>query len=251
MSRVLFVCSGNTCRSPMAARIAQRVFGPTHTVLSAGAETGSGAPAAKNAITALKEIGLDLSKHRSVDVQDLDIASFDVVVIFRPSSGELISIPDAVPMTYLDVADPYGGTLDDYRGVRRLYTDDALRRVLEPNGPTGSHLAGIFIRAAKECEQEVAAFMATKLHITVQKKATLGQLQHTLSKFVTDHDRPDLLAISTELCEVNEVWKKVKHHPDDPPQQAVATALGKIQNVYRLLGEVEQAKRQGKVSSAS
>lgn len=182
----------------MAARIAQRVFGSTHTVLSAGAETGSGAPAAKNAITALKEIGLDVSKHRSVDVQDLDIASFDVVVVFRPSSGELISIPDAVPMTYLDVADPYGGTLDDYRaaarsierGVRRLYTDDALRRVLEPNGPTGSHLAGIFIRAAKECEQEVAAFMATKLHITVQKKATLGQLQHTMSKFVTDHDRP-------------------------------------------------------------
>ena len=195
MSRVLFICSGNTCRSPMAARIAQRVFGSTHTVLSAGAETGSGAPAAKNAIKALEEMGLDLSKHRSVDVQDLDIDSFDVVVIFRPSSGELISIPDAVPMTYLDVADPYGGTLDNYRaaarsierGVRRLYTDDALRRVLEPNGPTGSHLAGIFIRAVKECEQEVATFMATKLHITVPKKATLGQFQKMMNKFATDH----------------------------------------------------------------
>jgi hypothetical protein len=186
-----------------------------------------------------------------LDIQDLDVGSFDLVVIFRPSSAELISIPGTVPATYLDVADPYGGTLEDYRaaarsierGIRRLYTDDALRRALAPNGPTGSHLAGIFIRAGKECEREIAGFMATKLCITVQRKATLGQLQHTMRDFATDHNRPDLLALSTALSEVNEVWKRVKHHPDDPPREAVIMALRQIQNVYSLLAQIEETFR--------
>jgi protein arginine phosphatase len=250
MSQVLFVCSGNTCRSPMAARIAQRVFGPTRIILSAGAETGSEAQAAKNAIAALKEIGLDLSTHSSVDVQDLDLGSFDLIVIFRPSSGEFLSISDSVPVAYLDVADPYGGTLDDYRaaarsierGVRRLYTEDALRRTSAANGPSGSHLAGIFIRAANECEREVAEFTATNLRITVRKKGTLGQLEDAMSKFATHHDRADLLAISTALSEVNEVWKKVKHNPEDPPREAILTALRQTQNVYSLLAEIEEAR---------
>jgi protein-tyrosine-phosphatase len=69
----------------MAAKIAERVFGPSHTIESAGAETSPGGRAARLAITALRELGLDLSKHVTTRLQDLNPASYDQVVVFRPS----------------------------------------------------------------------------------------------------------------------------------------------------------------------
>ncbi|MFQ5992604.1 MAG: low molecular weight phosphatase family protein [Nitrospiraceae bacterium] len=87
MSRLLFLCSGNTCRSPMASGIARRVFGPSHRVMSAGAETGSGEAAAQDAIAAMSELGVDISSHCTVDIADLDLTSFDLIVVFRPVGG--------------------------------------------------------------------------------------------------------------------------------------------------------------------
>ncbi|OLD64750.1 MAG: hypothetical protein AUI47_04420, partial [Acidobacteria bacterium 13_1_40CM_2_68_5] len=49
MSHILFICSGNTCRSPMAAGIARRIFGQSHLIVSAGAGTSGGDGAATNA----------------------------------------------------------------------------------------------------------------------------------------------------------------------------------------------------------
>jgi protein-tyrosine-phosphatase len=85
MSRVLFICSGNTCRSPMAEAVAKRIFGPSHKIVSAGAETGSGLPIARHAVTAMSEMKIDISKYRTVDFADLDLADFDLIVAFRLS----------------------------------------------------------------------------------------------------------------------------------------------------------------------
>jgi hypothetical protein len=62
---------------------------------------------------------------------------------------------------------------------------DALRRALAPDGPTGSHLAGIFIRAGKECEREIAKFMATELCLSVRRKAPVWQVQHAMSDLLS------------------------------------------------------------------
>lgn len=80
---VLFVCTGNTCRSPMAAALAEdaivRRGWHNVTVRSAGASAGSGSPATAAAIEAAAEQGADLTRHRS-----------------RPLTAELVQWADAI-----------------------------------------------------------------------------------------------------------------------------------------------------------
>jgi protein-tyrosine-phosphatase len=233
----------------MAACIAERVFGSTHKIQSAGAEAGSGVQAAGNAIKALKEMGLDLSGHRSVDVRNLDVCSFDLIIIFRPSSAELLSIPHSAAVSYVDLEDPHGESLDTYRvaaksiqrAVRRLHTEDALRRADDSNGPKGSHLEGIVIRATREFEAEIAEFSSKGLGISVRKKATLGELKEAIKEFGTNNKRPDLLHLADTLSEVNEVWTKIKHVKQlrkDPKREDLIATLHAIQKTYTLLDQI-------------
>ena len=80
---LLFVCTGNTCRSPMAAAIAEDQVarrGWHHvSALSAGVSAGAGSPAAAPAIEVAAENGVDLSAHRS-----------------RPLTAELVEWADAI-----------------------------------------------------------------------------------------------------------------------------------------------------------
>src|SRR5438105_1959129 len=72
IKRILIVCEGNTCRSPMAAAIAGAVLGSTAKVQSAGLETSDGLPATRQAKAVMKEMGLDVSRHRSRSIRKTD-----------------------------------------------------------------------------------------------------------------------------------------------------------------------------------
>jgi protein-tyrosine-phosphatase len=75
--RIVFVCTGNTCRSPMAEAIGKKLLADRlgcsidelpakgFTVLSAGLAAGAGLPAAEEAVAIAEAIGVDLSKHQS------------------------------------------------------------------------------------------------------------------------------------------------------------------------------------------
>jgi protein-tyrosine-phosphatase len=223
----------------MAAALAKRIFGGGHTIRSAGAETGTGVPAAKFAVAAMTEMGLDITGHVSVDVQDLDSTTFDLIVVFRPSVAESIEWPPGIELSHLDVEDPYGGTLDDYRvaarmirrGVRRLYVEDAKRRAAGMQGPAGSHLSGIFTRAAKELEKEVADVVSTQLGIKVRKKATLGELAESLKQKAQLESRLKLDSLVVAVVEVNRIWKQVKHQ-DDPSVSDLLAGLDEILSSY-------------------
>ncbi|MEW6211254.1 MAG: low molecular weight phosphatase family protein [Acidobacteriota bacterium] len=242
MSHVLFLCTGNTCRSPIAAGIAKRVFGPSHTILSAGAETGNGGPIAPNAIRAAHCLGVDISGQSTRDMTGLDLASFDLIVVFRPSSAEYVQLPTGVLVEYLDVDDPYGSSIEQYsiaarkieRGVRRLYVRDALRRSCVSPVQASSHLAGIFNRAAKECEMEVATFVADDLKQSVSPKATLGQLAGLIA--ATAASKPSLASLATTVGEANDVWVAVKHR-SDPPAKDLREGLEAIERVFDLLDQ--------------
>jgi protein-tyrosine-phosphatase len=82
--KVLFICSGNICRSPMAAEyLRHRAVreGLSHMVVdSAGVLGIEGAPASQEAIRVLGEHGLDLGRHRSRGIHVRDAQTADIVI---------------------------------------------------------------------------------------------------------------------------------------------------------------------------
>ena len=131
MDTILFVCTGNTCRSPMAEGFFRSQDGPGKTGMSAasaGIYTTGGMPASEYAITAAKERGADISKHRSrlLNRDILENAKYLFCMTAAHYDRLLEQYPEAEEKTYLladtDIADPFGGDLMTYRiAAEQLY----------------------------------------------------------------------------------------------------------------------------------
>jgi protein-tyrosine-phosphatase len=80
---VLFACTLNTVRSPMAEAIARHYFGREIYFASAGLKRGEPDPFA---IAAMEEIGVDLSHHKPHTFEDLEDSNFDLIVTLSPES---------------------------------------------------------------------------------------------------------------------------------------------------------------------
>ena len=83
MKKVLLVCTGNTCRSAMAKGLFQHYaeeMGVRIKVDSAGLNVFTSEPAAKNAIEVMKNQGIDISKHRSQQVQINQLEEYDLIL---------------------------------------------------------------------------------------------------------------------------------------------------------------------------
>lgn len=132
MKNVLFVCTGNTCRSPLA-EVLFRDLAKEHAgyqVLSAGVGAFSGQAASRHSVTLAKERGLDLSRHKSraVTVDLIENATHIFGMGRSHIAAILADFPEAEDKVYLvsefaaddrlrgrDLADPFGGDLSDYR----------------------------------------------------------------------------------------------------------------------------------------
>jgi protein-tyrosine-phosphatase len=139
--RILFVCTGNTCRSPLAEMIARRIIAGSEienvTVESAGTQTWDGSPASDEALLIGVERNLDLSGHRSRRLTRELIERSDLILVMSPDHLAHVRAMDASVNVHLlagygspdgkshPVADPFGGSLDDYRA-----TADELEREL-------------------------------------------------------------------------------------------------------------------------
>ena len=128
---LLFVCTGNTCRSPLAAAIARRELeerGWTHvSVKSAGVATHVGEPASEGALEVAAEHGISLDDHRSQPLSDELLGWADLILAMGPS--HLVAVAElgagekaALVTDFIDgdgmgaaVADPYGADVASYR----------------------------------------------------------------------------------------------------------------------------------------
>ena len=80
---VLFACTNNIVRSPMAEAIAKHLYGHAVYVDSAGVRVGERDPFV---LAVMEEIGLDLSRHWPKTLDDLEDSSYDVVVTLSPEA---------------------------------------------------------------------------------------------------------------------------------------------------------------------
>lgn len=104
--RVLLVCTGNICRSPIAhGLLATRSAGLTDggiTVLSAGTAARGGSPATHEAVAAASEIGADITGHRATRFSgDLAVWADLILTMTAEQASEVAEIaPDATPKTF-------------------------------------------------------------------------------------------------------------------------------------------------------
>lgn len=139
---LLFVCSGNTCRSPMAAYLGAAIAEKDYPQSgfrfdSAGIATSDGYPATENAIEALSELGIDASAHRSRQFQPymVELAHYIICMTALHKDALCHSFPDAADKIFVigelsgsgcDIPDPYMGSLAVYRITRdRLWEEIA------------------------------------------------------------------------------------------------------------------------------
>lgn len=122
---ILFVCTGNTCRSAMAAAIMDKLAQERDLdirIESAGLFAADGERASDNAVESLKKYGVDLSYHRSKQVSEELINQSDLILTMT-ASHKMALEPIAGYKTFTlgeyvgaagDIRDPYGGNLETY-----------------------------------------------------------------------------------------------------------------------------------------
>jgi protein-tyrosine-phosphatase len=138
---LLFVCSGNTCRSPMAEALARKIARrrgiENLNISSAGTNAWDNIPATDEALLVGMEREIDLTGHRARKLTPTIVSEADLIFVMTPGHLEQVKQlggrgKDHVIDEYASgtanqgVADPYGGDLEAYR-----HTADVLEAELE------------------------------------------------------------------------------------------------------------------------
>lgn len=129
--RILFVCTGNSCRSPMAELyfddLCRRAGRSDFLVRSAGTCTGDGGTVSRGAASVMQALNIDSSRFRSRSLTPAMAAESDLIVAMTASHRQavLALAPDAASKVHLlldfdgggDVPDPFGGSDACYQAV--------------------------------------------------------------------------------------------------------------------------------------
>lgn len=134
---LLFVCTGNTCRSPMAAAIFNHFSEKMQSnwfAMSAGIATESGLPVSVETKEALREQNIYLEDHSSHQLEERMLKDVHFVLTMTRTQRDLLHIyfPEykakiktlaEIAGLEEDIADPFGGDLDEYRRIAKIFME--------------------------------------------------------------------------------------------------------------------------------
>ena len=134
---ILTVCTANICRSPMAAALIQHALKAqpeplrSWRVVSAGVSARGGERVSENSVTALKKVGLDISRHSSQPLTQQLVSQAKVIFVMTESHRSMIQLMFDPPPRHVyllrefmprgsdpQIGDPYGGPLSVYEACR-------------------------------------------------------------------------------------------------------------------------------------
>jgi protein-tyrosine phosphatase len=150
MSVILFVCTGNICRSPMAVgllrqRLSQEGMASRFQVFSAGVWAVDNHPASDKAIAVMAERGIDITDHIAHTITYDDMVESELILVMSREHSDVIrnTWPQYAWKVHRlsemadkrkDVQDPYGSTIREYRACAdtlSAYIDQGFERILE------------------------------------------------------------------------------------------------------------------------
>ena len=193
---ILFVCTGNTCRSPMAAALLRQLLKEGNgdasflRISSAGLYASPGAPASPEAVEVLRNYGVDLSVHLARELEREELAAADLILTMTNAQKkqliklypavkdrvfvlrEYVSGRDAGDGFEFDLPDPFGQPVEVYRRCAAVLEQD-LRKLIEllvlEEGSVGQEKGGEKMRIALGADhagfplkEEIAKYLQTK-----------------------------------------------------------------------------------------
>ncbi|WP_458411660.1 low molecular weight protein arginine phosphatase [Schinkia sp. CFF1] len=141
MRKILFICTGNTCRSPMAEAILKHKTNNRFEVKSAGIFAHDGSAASSHSIEVLKKQSIPI-EHKSKQLTTELVAWSDLILTMGNSHKEIIqqrypkandkvfSLKEFALNNKADIADPFGGTLEDYEQTFKEI-EEAIHKLVE------------------------------------------------------------------------------------------------------------------------
>jgi len=146
MKRILFICTGNICRSPMAEALLRHMLQKAgldgFEVFSRGVAADDGRLMSPEAREALRAEGIDGSQHRAASLTMADLERADLIFVMEERHWDIVKSQfsaNYVRKTHLlkeyagdgapgdrDIADPYGGSPADYEACKREIQDSLL-----------------------------------------------------------------------------------------------------------------------------